>query len=77
MAWLSFASYGLSAREEHVVKLVVRGLSTKQIAEELFITEHTVQRHLSNVFEKVGVRGRRLLVKELFVEQVLPNLSPN
>ncbi len=77
IAWLSFASYGLSAREEDVVKLVVRGRSTKQIAEELFITEHTVQRHMSNIFEKVGVRGRRLLVKELFVGQVLPNLSPN
>jgi DNA-binding CsgD family transcriptional regulator len=77
IAWLSLASYGLSAREEEVVKLVVRGRSTKQIARDLSIAEHTVQRHMSNIFEKVGVRGRRMLVKELFVEQVLPNLTPN
>ena len=66
------ASYGLSSREEEVVKLVVGGLSTKQISERLFIAEHTVQRHLTNIFEKVGVRSRRELVKQLFFEHVLP-----
>ena len=54
---------------------MVCGLSTRQIAARLFITEHTVQRHLSNIFEKVGVRSRRDLVKRLFVEQVLPTLN--
>lgn len=77
IAWLALGSYDLSDREAEVVTLVVRGRSTKQIAAELYIAEHTVQRHLSNIFEKVGVRGRRMLVKELFVEQVLPNLTPN
>ena len=75
IAWLSMSAYQLSPREEEVVALVVRGLSTKQIADQLFITEHTVQRHLSNIFEKVGVRSRRDLVKRLFVEQVLPSLN--
>ncbi len=75
IAWLTVASYELSPREEEVVRQVVRGLSTKQIAEELFIAEHTVQRHLSNIFEKVGVRSRRDLVKRLFVDQVLPALN--
>ena len=75
IAWLSMTAYELSAREEEVVRLVVRGLSTKQIAEQLFIAEHTVQRHLSNIFEKVGVRSRRDLVKRLFVDQVLPTLE--
>lgn len=75
IAWLSMSAYELSPREEEVVGLVVRGLSTKQIADQLFIAEHTVQRHLSNIFEKVGVRSRRDLVKRLFVEQVLPSLN--
>jgi DNA-binding CsgD family transcriptional regulator len=75
IAWLSMSAYELSPREEEVVRLVVRGLSTKRIADHLFIAEHTVQRHLSNVFEKVGVRSRRDLVKRLFVEQVLPSLN--
>jgi DNA-binding NarL/FixJ family response regulator len=38
----SMAAYGLSSREEEVVKLVVRGLSTTQIARKLFISEYTV-----------------------------------
>lgn len=75
IAWLSLAALQLSKREEDVIRQVVRGLSTKQIADELFITEHTVQRHLSNIFEKVGVRSRRELVKQLFFEQVLPSLN--
>jgi DNA-binding CsgD family transcriptional regulator len=75
IAWLSLAALELSKREEDVIRQVVRGLSTRQIADELFITEHTVQRHLSNIFEKVGVRSRRELVKQLFFEQVLPSLN--
>jgi DNA-binding CsgD family transcriptional regulator len=75
LVWLGMSAYGLSAREEEVVKLVVAGLSTKQISERLFIAEHTVQRHLSNIFEKVGVRSRRDLVKQLFFEQVLPKVG--
>lgn len=74
LAWLTLVSYGLSPREEEVVKLVVGGLATKQIGDRLFITEHTVQRHLSNIFEKVGVRSRRALVKELFFDQMLPSM---
>jgi DNA-binding CsgD family transcriptional regulator len=75
IAWLTLTAYELSPREEEVVRLVVRGLATSQIAAQLFITEHTVQRHLSNIFEKVGVRSRRDLVKRLFVDQVLPSLN--
>jgi DNA-binding CsgD family transcriptional regulator len=74
VAWLGLTAHGLSPREEEVVKLVVGGLSTRQIADRLFIAEHTVQRHLSNVFEKVGVRSRRELVKHLFVEQLMPGV---
>ena len=74
LAWLTLVSYGLSPREEEVVKLVVGGLATKQISDRLFITEHTVQRHLSNIFEKVGVRSRRALIKELFFDQMLPGM---
>lgn len=74
VAWLEAAAYGLSPREEEVVKLVVRGFSTKQISQALFISENTVQRHLSNAFEKVGVRSRRELVKRLFFENLLPGM---
>ena len=75
VAWLGMAAYDLSPREEEVVRLVVGGQTTKQISDRLFIAEYTVQRHLSNIFEKVGVRSRRDLVKHVFVEQVLPSMN--
>ncbi len=74
VAWLNVSAYNLSSREEEVVKLVVQGASTKQISRALFISEYTVQTHLSNVFEKVGVRTRRELVKQLFFDDLFPTL---
>jgi DNA-binding NarL/FixJ family response regulator len=49
---------GLSPREIEVIALVARGLSNRQIAEELVISERTVARHLSNIFTKIGVASR-------------------
>ena len=72
MAWLNTATYGLSPREEEVVELVVRGASTQQISQALYVTEDTVQKHVQNVFEKVGVRSRRELVKRLYLNTIFP-----
>ncbi len=74
VAWLNAAAYGLSPREDELVKLVMRGASTKQIAASLYISENTVQNHLSHVFEKVGVRSRRECVKRLFFDHLYPSL---
>ena len=57
-----------------VIRLVARGFSNRQISENLFISENTVQRHLSNIFEKVGVRNRHTLLKRLFLENLLPGM---
>ncbi len=70
----SMTAYGLSPREEELVKLVVRGLSTTHISRTLFISEHTVNNHLRSVFEKVGVRSRGELVKRLFFDNLYPTL---
>jgi DNA-binding CsgD family transcriptional regulator len=77
VAWLNVAAYGLSPREEEVVGLVVRGLSNRQVSQTLYISENTVQRHLSNIFEKVGVRSRKELPKRLFFENLLPGIVGN
>lgn len=76
IAWLKTAAYGLTSREREVVDMVLRGASRKQIASRLFISEYTVQDHLSNVFDKVGVRGREALIKRLFLDNLYPTLLP-
>jgi DNA-binding CsgD family transcriptional regulator len=74
LAWLRVSAYGLSERERAVVDLVVQGASTKEISQTLYISEYTVQEYLSNVFDKVGVRGRRALLKRLFFDNLYPTL---
>ncbi|MEW5959475.1 MAG: response regulator transcription factor [Chloroflexota bacterium] len=49
---------GLTERELGILKLVGQGLSNKQIGKELFISDRTVQAHLSNIFSKLGVSSR-------------------
>lgn len=74
VAWLNVASYGLTPREEEIVRHVARGRSTREISASLFVSEYTVQRHLQNVFEKIGVRSRGELTKRLFFENLLPGM---
>jgi DNA-binding CsgD family transcriptional regulator len=74
LAWLRVSAYGLSERERTVVDLVVQGASTREISRTLYISEYTVQEHLSNAFDKVGVRGRRALIKRLFFDNLYPEL---
>ena len=49
---------GLTAREVQVLALVVKGRTNRQIAAQLVISEHTVRRHLQNVFGKLDVSSR-------------------
>ncbi|WP_331732496.1 LuxR C-terminal-related transcriptional regulator (plasmid) [Streptomyces avidinii] len=51
-------TYGLSERELEVLRHVVGGSSNRQIAAALVISEHTVARHLQNIFAKLGVSSR-------------------
>jgi DNA-binding NarL/FixJ family response regulator len=50
--------HGLTDREVEVVRLVAAGKSNRDIAETLVISEHTVARHLQNIFAKLGVSSR-------------------
>jgi LuxR family transcriptional regulator, maltose regulon positive regulatory protein len=49
---------GLSPRETEILGLVARGLSNKQIAAELTLSEHTVHRHVANILVKLDVSSR-------------------
>jgi DNA-binding NarL/FixJ family response regulator len=55
----------LSDREREIAELVVSGLSNKQVAAKLFLSEKTVESHLSRVYAKVGVRSRVELTRAL------------
>jgi len=52
------ASHGLSGRELEVLRLVASGKSNREIASELVISEHTVARHLQNIYAKLRVPSR-------------------
>ena len=51
-------SGGLSPRESEVLMLVAAGRTNRAIATELFISEKTVARHVSNIFTKLGISSR-------------------
>lgn len=51
-------AHSLTAREVEVLTLVAVGLSNRQLARELVISERTVARHLSNIFTKIDVASR-------------------
>jgi DNA-binding NarL/FixJ family response regulator len=49
---------GLTARELEVLRLVATGKTNKSIAADLFLSEKTVARHVSNIFTKLGLSSR-------------------
>ncbi|MGH8517251.1 MAG: response regulator transcription factor [Panacagrimonas sp.] len=52
----------LTEQERRVVAELARGLSNRQIARALALSEHTIKFHLKNVFNKLGVRSRMQVV---------------
>jgi len=55
----------LTKREKEVFDLLVQDKTTKEISQELFISEKTVRNHVSNSMQKLGVKGRSQAVVEL------------
>lgn len=55
----------LTKREKEVFSLLVNNKATKEIAKHLNISEKTVRNHISNVMQKLGVKGRAQAVVEL------------
>ncbi len=53
---------GLSSREAEVAELVTKGLSNKEVANQLFVTEKTVKFHLTNIYKKMNVKSRAQLI---------------
>ena len=55
----------LTKREKEVFDLLILNKSTEEIAKSLGISEKTVRNHISNVMQKLGVKGRAAAVVEL------------
>jgi DNA-binding NarL/FixJ family response regulator len=54
----------LSTRETEVLKLVAAGLNNQAIAEQLFLSEHTIHRHVANILNKLSVSSRAAAVAQ-------------
>ena len=53
----------ITARELEILQLIASGLSNRQIAEKLFVSENTVKTHSSRVFDKLGAKRRTQAVQ--------------
>ena len=58
-----------TARQREITALVVDGLSNKEIARRLKISEGTVKVHLHNIYERYGVRNRAALAALIFTDR--------
>lgn len=61
----------LHEREEQVLRLLAKGYSNSEIAEELFLSEGTVKNYISTLYEKIGIKGRTKLMRFAIEQGIL------
>lgn len=59
----SLRDLGITRRELEILELIARGLSNREIAEKLFVSENTVKTHSSRLFDKLNVKRRTQAVQ--------------
>ena len=62
----------LTDRENQVLHLIATGLTNKQIACELSISEATVENHIHHIYEKLGISNRAQAVAHAFHVRMIP-----
>lgn len=75
--WPTVESGTLSARERDVLRELADGLSNKQIAQMLNMTEHTVKFHLKNIFAKLGIKRRTQAISIAQQGNIIAQTYPN
>ena len=73
-ATVRLEAFGATAREREVATLLARGLSRAEMAETLVLSPHTVEDHVKNLYEKLGVASRQELVARVFLDEYLPEV---
>jgi len=63
--------YDLSDREKEILALLVDGLSKKQIADNIFLSHHTVDSHIRNIYAKLEVHSRSSAISKAIKEKLL------
>jgi DNA-binding NarL/FixJ family response regulator len=63
--------YDLSEREKEILALLVDGLSKKQIADNIFLSHHTVDSHIRNIYAKLEVHSRSSAISKAIREKLL------
>ncbi len=63
---------GLTPREMEILELIARGLSNREIAGQLFVSENTVKTHSSRVFDKLNARRRTQAVQAARDQGLIP-----
>lgn len=64
-----YSAHGVSRKEQEMITLVAQGMSNREIAETLYLSEGTVRNYLSAVLEKLGLRDRTQLAVFYFQHQ--------
>jgi len=63
---------GITARELEILEAIAAGLSTREIAERLFVSENTVKTHTARLFDKLSARRRTQAVQRAKAEGLIP-----
>jgi len=65
----------LTPRETAILQAIAGGLTTKAISQDLWLSEHTVKFHLTNIYRKLGVSNRSAAVRYAFENDLAPPAS--
>ncbi len=67
----------LSAREREVLQLIAQGRTNREIAQSLFVTEHTAKYHVASLFNRLNVTSRAEAVARASALGLLPPIGPD
>lgn len=67
----SESDYGLSGREKEILRLLVEGLSKKLISERIFLSHHTIDSHIRNIYAKLEVHSKGSAISKAIREKLI------